>query len=146
MSEANIKDAVKEKYGEAALRATTGGSSCCGATAASASCGCDPITSNLYDAAQAYFTVSAAGLLAAALPAGFGAGLAALFFNAIRAAAGGAALARSDTDDFDFAAIFLRLATALAMTADIREEEKMRAIHHVWAVPRKARSALQRYR
>jgi arsenite methyltransferase len=53
MSEANIKDAVKEKYGEAALRATTGGSSCCGATAASASCGCDPITSNLYDAAQA---------------------------------------------------------------------------------------------
>src|ERR1700722_4701547 len=70
------------------------------------------------------FTVSAAGLLAAALPAGFGAGLAALFFNAIREAAGGAALARSDTDDFDFAAIFLRLATALAMTADIREEGK----------------------
>jgi arsenite methyltransferase len=53
MAEANIKDAVKEKYGEAALRATTGGSSCCGATAASTSCGCDPITSNLYDAAQA---------------------------------------------------------------------------------------------
>ena len=53
MAEANIKDAVKEKYGEAALRATTGGSSCCGATRASASCGCDPITSNLYDAAQA---------------------------------------------------------------------------------------------
>jgi 2-polyprenyl-3-methyl-5-hydroxy-6-metoxy-1,4-benzoquinol methylase len=53
MSEANIKDAVKEKYGEAALRAATGGSSCCGATSASASCGCDPITSNLYDAAQA---------------------------------------------------------------------------------------------
>ncbi len=43
MAEANIKDAVKEKYAEAALRATTGGSSCCGATAASASCGCDPI-------------------------------------------------------------------------------------------------------
>src|ERR1700734_2907609 len=53
MAEPNIKDAVKEKYAEAALRATTGGSSCCGATAASASCGCDPITSNLYDAAQA---------------------------------------------------------------------------------------------
>jgi ubiquinone/menaquinone biosynthesis C-methylase UbiE len=53
MAEANIKDAVKEKYGEAALRATTGGSSCCGATAASTSCGCDPITSHLYDAAQA---------------------------------------------------------------------------------------------
>jgi arsenite methyltransferase len=53
MAEANIKDAVKEKYGEAALRATSGGSSCCGATAATTSCGCDPITSNLYDAAQA---------------------------------------------------------------------------------------------
>ena len=53
MAEANIKDAVKEKYGEAALRATAGGSSCCGATAASAGSGCDPITSNLYDAAQA---------------------------------------------------------------------------------------------
>jgi arsenite methyltransferase len=53
MAEANIKDAVKEKYGEAALRATTGGSSCCGATAAAVSRGCDPITSNLYDAAQA---------------------------------------------------------------------------------------------
>jgi len=47
----NTKDLVKEKYGQAALRATTGGSSCCGATA---SCGTDvdPITSNLYDEAQ----------------------------------------------------------------------------------------------
>jgi len=47
----NTKDLVKEKYGQAALRATTGGSSCCGATA---SCGTDvdPITSNLYDKAQ----------------------------------------------------------------------------------------------
>jgi arsenite methyltransferase len=51
MAEANIKDAVKEKYGEAALRVTTGGSSCCGAAPAT-SCGVDPITSNLYDAAQ----------------------------------------------------------------------------------------------
>jgi 2-polyprenyl-3-methyl-5-hydroxy-6-metoxy-1,4-benzoquinol methylase len=42
---------VKEKYGQAALRVRAGGSSCCGATAAT---GCsDPITSNLYDAAQA---------------------------------------------------------------------------------------------
>jgi arsenite methyltransferase len=46
----NIKDAVKEKYGEAALRATLGGSSCCGATPNSG-CG-DPITSNLYDEQQ----------------------------------------------------------------------------------------------
>jgi arsenite methyltransferase len=51
MTEPNIRDAVKEKYGTAALRVGTGGSSCCGATPAT-SCGCDPITSNLYDAAQ----------------------------------------------------------------------------------------------
>ena len=33
----SIKDAVKEKYGEAALRVTRGGSSCCGAAPASGS-------------------------------------------------------------------------------------------------------------
>src|ERR1700683_1893483 len=48
----DIKEVVKEKYGQAALRVTTGGSSCCGASAAS-SIGCDPITSNLYDTSQA---------------------------------------------------------------------------------------------
>ncbi len=48
---ANIREVVKQKYGEAALRVTSGGSSCCGATA-STGC-CDPITTNLYDAAQA---------------------------------------------------------------------------------------------
>jgi arsenite methyltransferase len=47
----NLKGVVKEKYGQAALRVRSGGSSCCGATAASG-LGCDPITSNLYDAAQ----------------------------------------------------------------------------------------------
>jgi arsenite methyltransferase len=46
-----LKDLVKEKYGQAALRVNTGGSSCCGAGAALDGC-CDPITSNLYDAAQ----------------------------------------------------------------------------------------------
>ncbi len=46
-----LKEIVKEKYGQAALRVNTGGSSCCGAGAALDSC-CDPITSNLYDAAQ----------------------------------------------------------------------------------------------
>jgi len=51
MNEPTIRDAVKEKYGSAALRVTTGGSSCCGAAPAT-SCGVDPITSNLYDAAQ----------------------------------------------------------------------------------------------
>ncbi len=46
-----LKEVVKEKYGEAALRVSAGGSSCCGASAALDGC-CDPITSNLYDAAQ----------------------------------------------------------------------------------------------
>src|SRR6266481_9206673 len=51
MNGASVKDVVKEKYGEAALRVNSGGSACCGATAATGS-GCDPITSNLYDASQ----------------------------------------------------------------------------------------------
>jgi arsenite methyltransferase len=46
-----MKDIVREKYGQAALRVKKGGSTCCGATPASDSC-CDPITTNLYDAAQ----------------------------------------------------------------------------------------------
>jgi arsenite methyltransferase len=47
MSGTDIKEVVKEKYGQAALRVSSGGSSCCGATAGN---GCsDPITSNLYD-------------------------------------------------------------------------------------------------
>lgn len=46
-----LKEVVKEKYGQAALRVNSGSSSCCGASAAIE--GCDPITSNLYDAAQA---------------------------------------------------------------------------------------------
>jgi arsenite methyltransferase len=50
MSTTDIKQVVKEKYGQAALRVTGGGSGCCGATAAS-DC-CDPITSNLYDVSQ----------------------------------------------------------------------------------------------
>jgi arsenite methyltransferase len=48
---ADIKEVVKEKYGQAALRVTSGGSSCCGAGPSSES-GCDPITANLYDASQ----------------------------------------------------------------------------------------------
>lgn len=52
MSTTDIKEVVKEKYSQAALRVKAGGSSCCGATAASGS-GCDPITSNLYDSSQA---------------------------------------------------------------------------------------------
>src|SRR6202162_5719228 len=52
MSDVNIKDVVKERYSNAALRVKSGGSSCCGATPATG-CGCDPITANLYDNAQA---------------------------------------------------------------------------------------------
>jgi arsenite methyltransferase len=48
-----IKEIVKEKYGQAALRAATGGSSCCGASTKVGRCCVDPITSNLYDASQA---------------------------------------------------------------------------------------------
>ena len=51
MSTADIKEVVKEKYGQAALRVSQGGgSSCCGAVPGN---GCDPITSNLYDPSQA---------------------------------------------------------------------------------------------
>src|SRR5215470_5026507 len=51
MSTTDIKEVVKEKYGQAALRVKTGGSGCCGATPGSG-LSCDPITSNLYDASQ----------------------------------------------------------------------------------------------
>src|SRR5712671_427500 len=52
MSAPDIKEVVKERYGAAARRVTTGeGSSCCGA---SAQCGTDvdPITRDLYEASQ----------------------------------------------------------------------------------------------
>jgi arsenite methyltransferase len=61
MNEQDIKQTVKEKYGEAATRAASGNrSSCCGSSASAAStaapasscCGGDPITSNLYDQDQ----------------------------------------------------------------------------------------------
>jgi arsenite methyltransferase len=47
MSDESIKDRVKEKYGQAALRViASGATSCCGS--ASSGSGCDPVTSNLY--------------------------------------------------------------------------------------------------
>jgi arsenite methyltransferase len=54
MQSGDVREIVKEKYGQAALRIQNGRkSSCCGAvTATETGCGCDPITSNLYDAAQ----------------------------------------------------------------------------------------------
>ena len=50
MGESNIQDAVKQKYGEAAKRAATGGTACCGAGAELS--GCDPITKDLYSDAE----------------------------------------------------------------------------------------------
>ena len=47
-----LKEVVREKYGRAASRVKRGKTSCCG-TAPSATGCCDPITSNLYSAAQA---------------------------------------------------------------------------------------------
>lgn len=47
----DIKEVVKEKYGQAALRVTSGGSGCCGATPADQH-RADPITSNLYNTDQ----------------------------------------------------------------------------------------------
>jgi 2-polyprenyl-3-methyl-5-hydroxy-6-metoxy-1,4-benzoquinol methylase len=53
MSNADIKEMVKEKYGQAALRVKAGGTSCCASNPfGSSGCG-DPITANLYDASQA---------------------------------------------------------------------------------------------
>jgi len=53
MSDENIKEAVREKYGQAAARAASGKSSCCGTSPASSLDGCDPITSNLYGDGEA---------------------------------------------------------------------------------------------
>ena len=54
MSSENIKEVVREKYGEAAKRVSSGvGSACCGTSPASAIEGCDPITSNLYGEGEA---------------------------------------------------------------------------------------------
>jgi len=52
VSTTDIKEVVKEKYGQAALRVKSGGSSCCGAAPASG-LSCDPITSNLYNSSEA---------------------------------------------------------------------------------------------
>jgi arsenite methyltransferase len=45
MDDHSIRDLVKEKYGQAALRVVSGGPSCCSPSSTDA---CDPITSNLY--------------------------------------------------------------------------------------------------
>jgi arsenite methyltransferase len=49
----DVKEVVKEKYGQAALRVVAGeGNACCGSSPSSCCSGGDPITSDLYDALQ----------------------------------------------------------------------------------------------
>lgn len=50
MATKEIRDEVREKYGQAALRVFSGGSSCCGGAAFDGRC--DPITADLYDGEQ----------------------------------------------------------------------------------------------
>jgi len=51
MSDESIKEIVRQKYGRAALRVTSGDSGCCGPVSPSRG-GCDPITSKLYGAGE----------------------------------------------------------------------------------------------
>jgi SAM-dependent methyltransferase len=48
----NIIQAVKEKYGQAASRVSSGGAASCGTSPSSTCCGGDPITANLYQPEQ----------------------------------------------------------------------------------------------
>src|ERR1700726_5208517 len=66
MSDANIQEVVKQKYGQAAKQVTEGGTASCGG-GAELSCG-DPITKNLYDEAEK------SGLPADAVAASLGCG------------------------------------------------------------------------
>jgi len=68
MTDSTLKDTVRTKYGEAALRVFNGESNCCCGGAAGDGSTCDPITTNLYDAAEA------AGVPAQALLASLGCG------------------------------------------------------------------------
>jgi SAM-dependent methyltransferase len=75
MASENIREIVKEKYGEAAKRVSSGqGSACCGTSPSSSIAGCDPITSNLYGD-------EAAVVPAAALQASLGCGNPTLLAN-----------------------------------------------------------------
>src|SRR5213080_3484279 len=66
MADKDLKDIVKAKYGQAALRVTSGGNACCGSAPSRGEC--DPITSNLYGAGET------AGLPAQAVAASLGCG------------------------------------------------------------------------
>jgi arsenite methyltransferase len=49
MSDESVRDLVKQKYGQAALRVVSGETSCCATTPAGS---CDPVTANLYATAE----------------------------------------------------------------------------------------------
>ena len=66
MADETLKQIVKEKYGQAAQRVTSGGGACCGSTAGRGEC--DPITTNLYAVGET------AGLPAQAVAASLGCG------------------------------------------------------------------------
>src|SRR5580700_9997573 len=51
MAQENVKDVVRRKYGEAALRVSAGKASCCASDAGAVPC-CELISSNLYDASE----------------------------------------------------------------------------------------------
>jgi SAM-dependent methyltransferase len=53
ITDANVKEVVKQRYGEAATRVSQGAANSCCAGASGGNCGVDPITSNLYNALQA---------------------------------------------------------------------------------------------
>src|SRR6516225_3580477 len=52
MNEPDVKDLVRYKYSQAALRVRSGDGGCCGDRSSARGTCCDPITSNLYDASQ----------------------------------------------------------------------------------------------
>jgi SAM-dependent methyltransferase len=52
MSTPNIKEVIRQKYGQAALGVESEAGGCCGDRASVLEGSCDPITSNLYDATQ----------------------------------------------------------------------------------------------
>src|SRR5882724_1929845 len=66
MADKDLKDIVKAKYGQAALRVRSGGNAYCGSAPSRGEC--DPITSNLYGAGET------AGLPAQAVAASLGCG------------------------------------------------------------------------
>ena len=52
MSSEDIKTIVREKYGQAAIRAQSASESACCCASERSDCGIDPITSNLYDVSE----------------------------------------------------------------------------------------------